>query len=370
MSEDLSNFYAVILAGGGGTRLWPKSRKAHPKHLLDLFGDKTLIQNTLERIDGMVPNENIYVITHKDHVNEVKKQLPGLKPENIIAEPIAKNTAMAMGTASALIHAKNPDASIVFLAADHVVKNEERFRQNGLASLKVASSGDYIVAIGIKPDFPHTGLGYIKVGEELGNLSKVGEKGFVFKVLEFKEKPNLVTAQSFVASGGYLWNANLYSWSTKTILKAFEKYSPGLFKAVSEIADKATKDNLEDLLDKVYSKVDSPTSIDYEISEKADNIVVIPADFGWSDVGDWKVVYDLRQKNVSGVALSDETELININSKNILVDAGKKLVAVVGVDNLVIVDTGDALLISKADETQDVKKVVEKLKEEKKEEYL
>lgn len=370
MSENLDNYYAVILAGGGGTRLWPASKRAHPKHLLKLLGDLTLIQTTFDRVDGLVPTENIYVITNKAHLKQVGEQLPKISSKNIIAEPMAKNTAMAMGAAAAVIHSRNPGASIIYLAADHVIRNEERFKMNALGALRVAASGDYIVAVGIKPEFPHTGLGYIKIGQELEFLSETAKKGFVFKGVEFKEKPNLVTAQSFLASGQYLWNANLYSWSTQSIMKAFEKYSPEVFKAVSEIAEKAGDHDLDNLLETVYSKLDNPDSIDYEVSEKVDNLVVIPGDFGWNDVGDWKEVYNLRSKDAQGVAVGEGSEVINIGSKNVLVDAGKKLVAVVGVEDLVVIDTGDTLLIAKNDATQDVKKVVEKLKEEKKDEYL
>lgn len=370
MSDETKNYYAVILAGGSGTRLWPASVKAHPKHLLKLLGDETLIQTTFKRVEGIIPASNIYVITNKAHSKEVGEQLPGIPKENIIGEPVAKNTAMAMGAAAAVIHSRNPDASIIYLAADHVIRDLNRFHMNALAALRVAESGDYIVAVGIKPESPHTGLGYIKIGGELELLSKVAKKGFVFLGVEFKEKPNLVTAQSFVASGQYLWNANLYSWSTKTIMRAFEKYSPEISKAVNEIAEKAESSNLDNLLEMVYSKLDNPNSIDYEVSEKVGNLVVIPGDFGWSDVGDWKEVYNLRHKDSKGIAPSEESSVINIGSENVLVDAGKKLVALVGVEDLVVIDTGEALLIAKADKTQDVKKVVEKLKEEDKKEYL
>lgn len=370
MTEETKNYYAVILAGGSGTRLWPASVKAHPKHLLKLLGNESLIQTTFKRVEGVLPAENIYVITNKAHSKEVEEQLPKIPSKNIIAEPEAKNTAMAMGVAAAIIHSRNPNAAIIYLAADHVVRDLSRFHMNTMAALRVAASGDVIVAIGIKPEFPHTGLGYIKIGQELEFLSEVAKKGFVFKGVEFKEKPNLVTAQSFVASGQYLWNANLYSWSTTTIMKAFEKYSPEIYKAVSEIAEKAGSGDLDRVLEEAYLKLNKPDSIDYEVSEKADNIVVIPGDFGWSDVGDWKVVYDLRQKDSKGVSVADGSEVINIGSENVLVDAGKKLVALVGVEDLVVIDTGNALLIAKNDKTQDVKKVVEKLKDEKKEEYL
>lgn len=374
--DEVSNYYAVILAGGGGTRLWPKSRRKHPKHLLKLFGDeqssfsnKTLLEITYERINKILPNEKIFVITHIDHEELVRKELPKLPQENIIAEPIAKNTALAMGTAAAVIHSKNPNASIIYLAADHIFTKEDRFAQNALASLKVVSSGDYIVAIGIRPTHAHTGLGYIKIGEEQENLSKVAQKGFVFKVKEFKEKPNLVTAQSFVASGQYLWNANLYSWSSNTIFKAFEKYSPEVYKAVMEIAQEWDKGRNNELLEKVYSKVGSPSSIDYEVSEKADNIMVIPGDFGWSDIGDWSAVYDTLKKDSDGNAVVDQGNVLMIDTKNSLVEANGKLVVTVGVSDLVVIDTEDAILIVPKSKSQDVKKVVEKLKIEKKE-YL
>lgn len=371
MAENVENYYAVILAGGSGTRLWPASVKAHPKHLLKLLGDESLIQTTFKRVEGILPSENIYVITNKAHSKEVEGQLPQIPKENIIGEPVAKNTAMAMGAAAAVIHSRNPDASIIYLAADHVVRDLNRFHMNTLAALRVAASGDYIVAVGIKPEFAHTGLGYIKIGGELEMLSKVAKKGFVFHGLEFKEKPNLVTAQSFLASGQYLWNANLYSWSSKSIMKALEKHSPEIFKAVSEIAEKAKGANLDNVLEDAYSKLEGkPDSIDYEVSEKVDNLVVIPGDFGWSDVGDWKEVYNLRDKDSKGIASTSDSEVINVGSENVLVDAGKKLVALVGVKDLIVIDTGNAILIAKNDATQDVKKVVEKLKEEDKKDYL
>lgn len=367
--DEASNYFAVILAGGGGTRLWPKSRRKHPKHLLKLFGEKTLLEITYDRVSKILPDERIFVITHIDHEELVRKELPKLPSENIIAEPIAKNTALAMGTAAAVIHSKNPNASIIYLAADHIFTKEDRFAQNALASLKVVSSGEYIVAIGIRPTHAHTGLGYIKIGEEQESLSNVAQKGFVFKVKEFKEKPNLVTAQSFVASGQYLWNANLYSWSSSTIFKAFEKYSPEVYKAVMEIAQNWDKGSNDELLEKVYSKVGIPNSIDYEVSEKADNIMVIPGDFGWSDIGDWSAVYDTLSKDSNGNAVVDQGNVLMIDTKNSLVEANGKLVVTVGVSDLVVIDTEDAILIVPKNKSQDVKKAVEKLKEEKKD-YL
>lgn len=359
------NAFAVILAGGGGTRLWPKSRRKTPKHLLKLFGAKTLLEITYDRVASIIPDERIFVITHKDQLGQVKEKLTKLPNENFIAEPEAKNTALAMGIASAFVHKKDSNAAIIFLAADHIFKNVERFHLNALASLQVASEEDVIVSIGIKPKFPHTGLGYIKIGEELESLSKVAQKGFVFKVSEFKEKPNLVTAQSFIASGQYLWNANLYCWSSRTIFKAFEKFNPKVFKAMNEVLETSPKD-----LEQIYERVGDVNSIDYEVSEKADNIVVIPGDFGWSDIGDWKSVYDTHIKDSKGNVVIEGGEVLAIDTHNSLVESNGKLIVTIGLDNVVVVDTEDAILISSKDRAQDVKKAVEKLKEEKKEKYL
>lgn len=369
MGSSLDNFYAVILAGGGGTRLWPKSRKKTPKHLLKLFDNVSLLQIAYKRIAPIISDENILVITHKDHAKEVMDELPAIPKKNFIVEPTAKNTAMAMGISSAFIHKINPNASIIFLAADHIIKNFQRFQMNALASLRVASEKEVIVSIGIKPTFPHTGLGYIKIGKQLDEETKIAQKGFVFKVDSFKEKPNLPTAQAFLASSQYLWNANLYTWSTVTILKAFEKYSVNIYKALKEIIN--AKEISQSLMEKIYQEVGDPNSIDYEISEKVDNIVVIPGDFDWSDVGDWKVVYDLKEKDLTGnIILGDKENVINIGVKNSLIETNSKLIALVGLENVVVIDTEDALLIVSKDKTQDVKKVVEKLKENKKEKYL
>jgi mannose-1-phosphate guanylyltransferase len=369
--EAPNNGYAVILAGGGGTRLWPKSRQKSPKHLLKLFGDKSLLRLTYERISDVFPAERILVITQKDHIDEIKSQLPEIPGENIIGEPASKNTALAMGTASAFVHVKDPTAAVIFLAADHLFKDIPRFQQNVVASLKVALLGEYIVSIGVRPTFAHTGLGYIKIGEELDEQSEIAQKGFVFRVREFKEKPNLVTAQSFVASNQYLWNANLYSWSTETIFIAFKKYSPGIGEAMSKIAERLKNgEDTQKVLEEVYSGVEDTNSIDYEISEKADNILVIPGDFGWSDIGDWNAVYENLEKDTEGnVFLDSDNKHISINSKNTLVETSKRLIVTVGVEDLVVIDTEDAILIAKRDSSQDVKKAVEKLKEEKKE-YL
>lgn len=364
------NAYAVILAGGGGTRLWPKSRKDLPKHLIQLLGKDTMLQTTYKRIEALFDKQHILVITNKNHVEHVLSQLPSLPKENIIAEPFPNNTALAMGVAAAFVHSRNPNGTLTYFAADHIIQDLKKLKEAVYASIEIASNHPYIVAIGIKPTFAHTGLGYIRVGHEIGKVKIEKEEVFAFKVRGFKEKPNLSTAQSFLASGEYLWNANLYCWSTKTIFEAFEKYHQNIFKGLTKLLEAIGTKNEKSQMEKTYHDTDN-ISIDYAVSEKAKNIVVVPGEFEWSDVGSWQVVYDMEQKDNDGLAVvGKDPRVININSEDCLIESNGRLVAVVGVKDLIIVDTKDAILICSKDKAEDVKKVVEKLKEDKKNEYL
>ncbi|MFA5933391.1 MAG: sugar phosphate nucleotidyltransferase [Microgenomates group bacterium] len=362
------NFYAVILAGGGGTRLWPKSRKKTPKHLLKLYGKKTMVQQTFDRIVPLIPKERIFLITLESYVNDIKEQLPELLEENIIAEPMGKNTALAMGYASTVVRKRDPKAVIVNLAADQLIEDENTFRQTINGALVVAGSDDHIVSIGIKPTFAHTGLGYIKTGTHLDKYSN--ETVSVYKGDGFKEKPDLETAQKFLDSGNYLWNANLYCWSVEVISKAIGKNAPALNKELERIYDSLETQDEKEVVKNIYEKAEN-VQIDVAVSEKIDNLVVIPGDFGWNDVGDWKVIYDTKQKDENGNVVDDEDGLlINVNSENCLVEGNQKLIAMIGLKDIVVVDTKDAILICHKDKTQDVKKVIEKLKENNQEEYL
>lgn len=364
------NAYAVLLAGGGGTRLWPKSRKSHPKHLLQLLGPKTLLRQTFENFTGLFPKEKIIVITLKNHADLVKKELPELPADNFIIEPEGKNTALAMGVAAAFIHARDEDAVIINEAVDHVYQDLQKFYQTIIAALEVAARSKAVVAIGIKPTFPHTGLGYIRIGEQLKRVEVNGQDLFVFNVLGFKEKPDSATAQSFLATGQYLWNANLYSWSTKVILEAFQTYMPKMYAGLEKVIASCGHESWEKTLNEVYAESEN-IQIDYAISEKANNLVAIPGDFGWSDIGDWNVVYEILSKDNLGNALVDQEEhFLGLDNRDCLIETSGRLVVGIGLSNLVIIDTKDAILICPKDRTQDVKKMVEKLKEKKREEYL
>lgn len=363
--DSADHFYAVILAGGGGTRLWPKSRKSTPKHLLRLYGDQTMLQQTFNRIEPIIPKERIFLITLKDYVPAVEKQLPFLLKENIIAEPEAKNTALAMGVAATYIEKRDPHAVVINLAADQLILDEEKFRQVDLRALEVASLDNHLVAIGIKPTFAHTGLGYIKIGDEMESYRN-GKSGiYVFKCRGFKEKPDLVTAQSFLASGQYLWNANLYCWSVQAIKESMKEHSPQISKGVETIFQAIGSERELSVLEKVYKEAEN-IQIDVAVSEKAKNLVVVPGDFGWNDVGDWKVIYDTQEKDENGNVVVTDGDFIEVDTKNSLIESNGRLVVTVGLEDIIVVDTPDALLICHKSKTQDVKKVVEKLKAENK----
>lgn len=366
--EAPSNSYAVILAGGGGTRLWPKSRQKIPKHLVKLVGEQTIIRQTFDRILPLIPLERIFVITREEQVELVKKELPELSADNIIKEPEAKNTAMAMGVAAAFVHKRNPQAVITYLAADQTIENETIFRHTLAKALEVALLTEQIVAIGIRPTFAHTGLGYIRIGSQVDTIGQGKKELFVFHSRGFKEKPDLATAQSFLASEEYLWNANLYSWTTETIFKALAKYTPEISQAVSKVLAAIDTPAERQVMKDVYAQAEN-IQIDIAVSEKVDNMLVIPGDFGWSDVGDWKVVYDTLKKDESRNVV-EAHNYINIKTVKSLIEGNGRLIVTVGLEDIMVIDTPDALLVCHKDYTQDVKKVVEKLKELGKEEYL
>ncbi|MDO8429519.1 MAG: sugar phosphate nucleotidyltransferase [Candidatus Daviesbacteria bacterium] len=368
MSLNSENFYAVILAGGGGTRLWPKSRRKHPKHLLSLFGDQTLLRKSFERILPLIPVERVFIITLKDYQEEIKRQLPELPESQILIEPKSRNTALAMVSAAAMIRSKNSQAVIINLPADHIIKNDDQFRQTLKVTLEAALTSSSIVAIGIKPTFAHTGLGYIKTGEPQGQFQKGGIE--VFLGGGFKEKPDLPTAQSFIDSGDYLWNAGMYAWSVNTLTESTKKYAPNLYQILENL-NQVDISEQRNVLTQIYESDTENLSIDYALSEKVENLLVVPGDFNWSDVGDWKVIYDVMEKNEDGnVLITQNDNHIGIEDQNCLVETNGRLVVTIGLKDLVVVDTEDAILICDKNRTQDVKKVVEKLKLRKADQYL
>lgn len=360
--------YAVILAGGGGTRLWPKSRKRTPKQFLKLFGNETLMQSAVNRVTKLIPWDHIIVVTNQLYLEEVKSQLPEIPVQNIIAEPAKRDTALAMLTGAMFAKNLDPKATVVNIASDHVVEDEQEFLRVVRAAIKVASEQKNLITVGITPTFPSTGFGYIKIGDDLKKL----DKGLsLFKVESFTEKPNKATARAFISTGKYFWNANMYVWSVDSLEEAFKKYMPAMYERCSELSnlDSAA---FHAALPNIYDSAET-ISIDYAISEKADNLVLIPGDFGWNDVGDWKIVYDLKTKDLSGNVVlgeGDNIHALNIDAHNNLIHTDGRLVALVGISDMVIVDTPEILMVVPKSRSQEVKKLVDRLKEEAKNEYL
>jgi len=366
--NDTSHTFAVILAGGGGTRLWPKSRTKTPKQFLKLTGKETMVQVAAQRITKVVDWAHIIVVTNKMYIDEIREELPLIPPENIIAEPEKKDTAMAMLVGALYAFSRDPEAIVMNAASDHVITNVEEFVGVMKAALLVAADKTHLVTVGIQPTRPETGFGYIKIGEL---LKKVDGTLSLFKVDSFTEKPDVITAQSFLSTGEYFWNANMYVWAASALMDAFKKYMPEMY-VLTEKLSRTSAENFHEMLPDIYSQV-SAISIDYAISEKADNLVLIPGDFGWNDVGDWKVVYDLAQSDTNGnVVLNDDDQPLSllINSENNLIESNGRLIALYGVNDLVIVDTPEILMIIPKNKSQDVKKLVEKLKADGKKEYL
>ncbi len=363
-----NNIFAVILAGGGGTRLWPASKEKLPKQFLKLNGPITMTQATMKRLLPFVPIENIILVTNEKYADEIKRELPELLEDNIIYEPEKKDTALAMLVGALVARSRNPDAVIVNGACDHIVENIDLFINTMKDAISIASNSENLVAVGIVPTRPDTAFGYIQSGKPI-TVKGISRK--IYEVSSFREKPDYDVAKEYVESKQYYWNANMYVWHVETLIQAFHKYCPDVLKRVQPIIN-ADFISIKQHLPKIYQDFPS-ISIDYAISEKTDNLLLIPGNFGWNDIGDWKVVYDLQPHDANGNATMpncSSDEAMFINSRGNLVWNSKKKIALHGLNNLVVVDTGDVIMICKKDETQKIKKVVELLKTQGRLEYL
>lgn len=340
----MASVYAVIMAGGSGTRFWPASRSLRPKQLLPLAGTAdSLLAATVSRLSPLVSPDRVLVVTGARIGDATKKALPNVKPEHILFEPAARNTAPCVAWASAVIAKMDPNAVVMVLPADHYITDEPGFRAV-LEKAVLAATRGKLTTVGIVPTRPETGYGYIEVGADLEGGAK--------EVARFVEKPNRAKAEEFLATGKYLWNAGMFFFQAKHMLDLFGQFEPDMLKGVQAIADDPSK------LDSVFPNLKS-ISIDNAIAEKASGLAVVPGDFGWNDVGSWESAYELGKKDAAGNALSEGS--IAIESKNNLVRS-KKVVALVGVDDLVVVDTDDALLVIPRSRSQDVRLIIEALK--------
>ncbi len=371
MSSDAKQHqFVVILAGGSGTRLWPRSRGETPKQFLKIVGETTMLQLTAQRALKVADWDHIIVITNEKHAQMVRAQLPEIKASNVLLEPEKRDTALAMLVGALYARALDPAAVVMNSASDHYVMDHDlpEFARTMAKACTIASQGEKLITVGIAPRRPETGFGYIKVGEQLDNDKRLP----VCQVDAFTEKPNAATAAAFIATGKYFWNANMYVWSAQTLWDAFVTHAPKIAEAAQILLEAKPKD-FPKLLPQVYAGAPS-ISIDYAISEKAHNLVLIPGNFGWSDVGDWRVAYELGGKdeheNVFTKEQAEASLSVYESRDDLVASSTKRLVALVGVENLVIVDTPEVLLVCDRDRAQDVKKIVEELKKQQREEYL
>lgn len=351
----------LIMAGGRGERFWPRSRKNLPKQFLSLTDDgKTMIQLTVERILPLVNMEDIYIATNRDYKALVQQQLPEIPDENIICEPIGKNTAPCIGLGAIHMQRKYGDAIMMVLPSDHLIKYASIFVNTLADACEVAEQGENLVTLGITPDSPETGYGYIKFVPD-------HTLGRAFAVDRFVEKPNWETAKAYVASEQYFWNSGMFIWKVSTILNNIKMYLPETFAGLERIREAIGTELQNDVLEKEFYAFESE-SIDYGIMEKANNIYILTGSFGWDDVGSWLAVERIKTSNEFGNVINGN--VVTVNTKNSIVQGGEKLIATVGLQDVIVVDTDDALLICAKDSAGDIKKVLENLRICNQTEYL
>ncbi len=358
----MAKAFALILAGGVGTRLWPRSRRAHPKQLIELVSSQTLLERTYQRIVPLIPPERIYVATGAEYRGLVQSQLPELPPENIIGEPAGRNTAPCIGLAARYMAREDQQAVMVSLHGDHVIGKEEEFRELVATAVETAERG-HIVTLGIVPGYPETGYGYIHRGGYLATVR--GRK--VFRVLSFTEKPDAPTARQFLESGDYFWNSGMFIWRLEVLQEAFRRHLPRLTGQLDQVAEAIGTAQESAVLRAVWAGVEDK-SIDHGIMEKAKDVAVIPADIGWSDVGSWTAIRELLPHDSQGNTIVGAH--LGLDTADCLIHGSGRLIATIGLRGMVIVDTEDALLICPQERAQEVKKLVELLRERGEEGYL
>ncbi len=363
----MEHTYAVIMAGGGGTRLWPVSRKERPKQLLPLIGEETLFQGTVQRLEGMFPPERILVVTVAGQAEEMQQQVPQIPVENYLIEPGPRGTASVVGLAAAVLQKRDPQAVMVVLPSDHFIRNRDLFDYLVRAAVEVART-DYLVTLGITPTFPSTGFGYIQQGHPVeGNF-----KYPTYQVLRFKEKPDDSAAQQMLRMGGHSWNSGMFIWKTEQILAEFHKQMPELAAVLDNLLDDLDTPRAKAKIESVWMDLQNET-IDYGVMEKAEKVAVLPAGgLGWSDVGSWDSLFEVLLPDMNG-NIGVNGQHLALDTHNTLiygVHGSERLVVTIGVDNLVVVDTGDVFLVCKSDQSQKVKDVVGHLKKHHQDRYL
>jgi mannose-1-phosphate guanylyltransferase len=351
------------MAGGIGSRFWPSSRTSFPKQFLDILNTgKSLIRWTFERYAAFIPVENIYIVTSAEYCHIVAEQLPELPAENILAEPSRKNTAPCVAYISFKLLQKDPEASLIVAPADHMILDNDNFRKITAQALEFVSHIKSLVTLGIKPTHPNTGYGYIQ-------HAPMSVADGIYQVKTFTEKPNLELAKTFLASGDFLWNAGIFVWKVKNVVRAFELYQPEMYELFDGEKENFNTPNEQDAINRIYPLCTN-VSIDIAIMEKADNVFVIPSSFGWSDLGTWNSAYDNLEKDYLGNAVAGENVVVIDATKCMVSAPNNKLLVLQGLDDFIIVDTKDVLLICKKEKEQAIKEYVAEVKRYKGDKFL
>lgn len=362
----MKNNYCVIMAGGIGARFWPMSRTAKPKQFIDILGTgTTLIQETFRRFLEVCPKENIYIVTNEIYKEQVMNQLPGITEDQVLLEPARRNTAPCVAYAAFKILEKNPQANLVVAPSDHIIIKEDAFTGIIKTALRAAEENNWLITLGIKPSRPDTGYGYIQFNSDTGDPRYAGLR----KVKTFTEKPNLELAETFLRSGDFLWNSGIFIWSLKSILRAFENHLPEvdeLFRAGKGIYCTPGE---KEFVKKTYTMCRS-ISIDYGIMEKASNVYVIESDFGWSDLGTWGSLHDIRSKDGNNNAITGKHVMTYDSRNNIINMPDDKLVVIQGLDDYIVVEDENVLLICRKGDEQQIRQIVADVKIEKGERFV
>jgi mannose-1-phosphate guanylyltransferase len=358
-SDPLDHYYAVIMAGGGGTRLWPLSRQSRPKQMLSLFDERTLFQTSVQRLVGLFPFERIFVVTVEEQAKELQSQVPQIPINNFIIEPLPRGTASVIGLAAIVLQKKDPDAVMAILTSDHFIGNELLFREFLRTALDVAMD-DQLVTLGIVPNFPATGFGYVQTGGFLKNYN--GHD--VFRVLKFKEKPTEPQAQLMLDQGGHFWNSGMFVWKVGRILQEFERQMPDLAAGLMEIGLAYNSPPGKLTLERIWSEVKVET-IDYGIMEGANSVAVVPAaGLEWNDVGSWDSLFEVIPGDKDGNIVIGGTHIgLDTQQSLIYMNQDRRLIVTIGINDLILVDTGDVILVCRKDQAQRVRQVVNQLRQ-------
>jgi mannose-1-phosphate guanylyltransferase / mannose-6-phosphate isomerase len=368
LMNPISQVHAIVLAGGSGTRFWPLSRETYPKQMLQIFGEDTLLRQTVKRVEGFIPPEQIWIVATEDKAQDIRFHMDPLGPVakkiQFINEPVGKNTAPAIGLAAMCLFQSSPESVMVVMPSDHAIPDTQAFRKDLERAIRGAASNS-LVTFGIKPSRPETGYGYIQIER----TEETEEEG-LFKVRRFVEKPDLDKAKTYLSGGDYFWNSGIFVWKTSKILSEIEKHLPALYRSLQEMKSHLIapqSQHRQEVLAQLYSRLES-LSIDYGVMERSENVLMVPARFLWSDLGSWTALDEILDKDSEGNIFRGNT--IDVGSQDSIVFAGERLVTTIGLKNMVVVDTPDATLVTPKKDVQEVRKIVEELKRSGREEHL